>query len=135
MMKKIFTILLVTLCVNQVFGKHGFLVPSQCLQVGQLVDSPNNCFRLSMQSDGNLVIYRNSNGAALWSSQTPGICAKEACMQLDGNFVVYDCQNRARWSSGTPNGRRSELALQNDGNLVIYAGNDVTWASNSQTHC
>ena len=37
---------------------------------GQALVSRNNEFRALLQSDGNFVIYRQSDGAALWSANT-----------------------------------------------------------------
>ena len=37
---------------------------------GQALVSRNNAFRALLQSDGNFVIYRQSDGAALWSANT-----------------------------------------------------------------
>ena len=47
-------------------------------------------------------------------------------MQNDGNFVVYDSNNKALWSSVTYNSKGSYVVMQNDGNLVLYtAANKV----------
>ncbi|KAG5675407.1 hypothetical protein PVAND_005315 [Polypedilum vanderplanki] len=74
------------------------LYPNQCLNQGEYLTSSNGCFKLIMQTDGNLVIYRNSNGNALWSSKTARTCTNRICMQGDGNFVTYDCANDATWA-------------------------------------
>lgn len=113
------------------------LYANECLGQNGLLVSSNGCFRLVMQGDGNLVIYRNSNGAALWSSRTDRSCTNQACMQRDGNFVTYDCQNKATWHSRTMNNEGSSIVMQGDGNLVIYAWNSgrAIWASRTVTHC
>jgi hypothetical protein len=56
--------------------------------------------RLTLQSDGNLVLYTSSN-AALWSSGTNGINVTRLVMQNDGNLVLYTNTNAAVWSTGT----------------------------------
>jgi len=43
-----------------------------------------------MQVDGNLVLYRVSNGSALWASGTAGKPMASLLMQPDGNLVGYD---------------------------------------------
>ena len=56
---------------------------------------------LSVQPDGNAVLYR-SNGAAVWSTGTSsGSGSVRMVMQNDGNLVVYR-GSRATWSSGRP---------------------------------
>jgi hypothetical protein len=76
--------------------------------------------RLVMQTDGNLVLYRNSDGKALWASNTSGHPGAYATMQSDGNLVVYKPGGGALWATGT-NGHTGAYALvQNDGNLVVY---------------
>lgn len=110
------------------------LRPNQCLYQGQSLVSENDCFRLIMQLDGNLVLYRQSDGIALWSSRTPRSCTNRACMQSDGNFVTYDCHNKPTWASRTDSRKNkgSWILLQNDGNIVIYK---PIWASSTVTNC
>ena len=48
--------------------------------------------RLTMQSDGNLVLY-NKNGKALWNSGTAGNAGDRLEVQTDGNLVVCVCPN------------------------------------------
>ncbi|MFT6028421.1 MAG: hypothetical protein ACI8O8_000145, partial [Oleiphilaceae bacterium] len=59
-----------------------------------------NTTRLTMQGDGNLVLY-SSSGSAAWSSKTNGTGAVKAVMQNDGNFVIYTASNAAVWSTDT----------------------------------
>ncbi|MFF3917201.1 N-acetylmuramoyl-L-alanine amidase [Streptomyces sp. NPDC001852] len=81
--------------------------------------------RLVMQLDGNLVIYRNSDGTAIWSSLTSGHSGAYAYMQSDGNLVVYKSgggpsAGGALWSTGTWGHSGAYATLQNDGNFVVY---------------
>jgi hypothetical protein len=83
--------------------------------------------RLTMQRDGNLVIYDQSNRAR-WSTRTYGSGATQMVFQHDGNLVLYTAgYARAVWASGTRHacrggsGLRVEtLGLQSDSNFVIY---------------
>jgi hypothetical protein len=110
--------------------------------------------RLVMQSDGNLVLYSQSN-AALWSSQTAGNPGARLVLQTDGNMVIYSSTNTALWASYTISnpdhlsyinttlypGRlypgqsiktadgRFRLILQGDGNLVLYSPTHALWAT------
>lgn len=56
--------------------------------------------QLSMQPDGNLVIY-NKNGSAIWTSGTSGNGVAVLSMQPDGNLVIYNPNGRAAWASNT----------------------------------
>lgn len=85
---------------------------------GQTLVSQNRRFRLAYQSDGNLVLYDDTNQSAPWASNTGGGSAREAAMQRDGNFVVYDSRGVPVFATGTSTAG-SHLIVQNDGNVVI----------------
>lgn len=87
-----------------------FLRPGQALVGGEFV--------LSMQGDGNLVIYRG--GRAEWSTRTAGRPGAFLSFQTDGNAVVYDGGGRPLWTTGTHGRGGNRLVMQRDGNLVIY---------------
>jgi hypothetical protein len=109
------------------------LFAGDTLQSGSTMYSSNyvagsSGYRITMQTDGNLVVYNYAN-SALWQSHTstPG---SYAVMQTDGNLVVYNPSNIAQWSSGTSNAG-SYAIMQPDGNFVIYKGNVYQWQSGS----
>ncbi|WP_435271365.1 hypothetical protein [Streptomyces sp. 1222.5] len=85
--------------------------------------------RLVMQSDGNLVMYRNRDGAAIWSTHTSGHSGAYAVMQTDGNFVVYDAGSQPLWSTHTAGNSGAWANMQDDGNFVIYKGSTALWNS------
>jgi hypothetical protein len=89
-----------------------------------------------MQEDGNLVLYRKSDQAAVWSTNTYLTCSHVACYQSDGNFIVSNCEKKATWAAGSSAGG-NYIELQDDGNLVNYAKDPLkaVWASNSVTRC
>ena len=98
---------------------RGFLPEGASIKPGDTVISPNKKTFLTLQTDGNLVLYKE--GKALWSSQTRG---NVATLQKDGNFVLYltnGSQAVAVWHSKTA-GKAEDcrLAVQDDGNLVLY---------------
>jgi hypothetical protein len=105
------------------------------LGIGAELKSPLGRFRLIMQSDGNLVLYRVSDYRAIWSSNTANTGAYRAIMQYDGNFVVYTGTNVAvaKWATHTVGQPANYLLVQDDGNLVIYSvgSNTVQWTSNT----
>lgn len=98
--------------------------------------------RLTMQTDGNLVVYDRRNGAARWASNTVGSQATRLLFQPDDNLVLYTAGGTARWASNTYNrcgSRVPLLALQEDSNLVVYCGSvsggvlsvQPVWATNT----
>jgi hypothetical protein len=113
-------------------------------------DSVSSCdgrFVLTMQTDGNLVLYQNGVGA-LWWTGTNGRSGTVATLQGDGNFVVNDQSGLHLWATNTavhsltaqiPNAGAAHygvhLYVQDDGNVVLYAGpgsfDSVLWASNT----
>ncbi len=108
------------------------LQANQQLNVNQQLMAPNGKTHLVMQPDGNLVLYRNDTGAALWASRTWHKPVNRAVMQGDGNFVCYDPNGHAYWASGTAGHPGAHITLQDDGNLVIYDSNMTElWATNT----
>jgi RHS repeat-associated protein len=87
--------------------------------------------RLSMQSDGNLVIYALKSGQALWSTQTSGHAGAVATMGTDGNLAVHEADGTVLWSKGA-SVAGSYAQLLDDGQLTV-SGTDgtVLWTSNT----
>jgi hypothetical protein len=114
---------------SQTIGSGQTLKPGQWTQ-GQYV-------LLVMQRDGNLVMYRKRDGAAIWSSGTWGHSGAYAVMQSDGNLVVYGQGGGALWATNTWGHAGAYAVMQDDGNLVVYrqGGGPSTggalWASNT----
>jgi hypothetical protein len=106
------------------------LGPNNALAPGQSLMSGNGQYRLDMQHDGNLVLYRNSDGQALWASGTDGRAVSRVIMQDDGNFVIYGFPGPL-WASGTDGQGGAFLIVQDDGNVVIYRPNAPVWATNT----
>ena len=59
---------------------------------------------LSMQSDGNLVLYFRSN-VPIWNTQTngKGIGPYKVIVQNNRNIILTDSKNEVLWSSNTKN--------------------------------
>lgn len=93
---------------------------AQQILAGASVTSANGVYRLTYQTDGNLVIQDLRTLAALWSTNTLGTPG-QLTMQEDGNLVVYDSTGSPRWQSATPGNPGAYFALLDDGNLVIYS--------------
>jgi hypothetical protein len=75
-----------------------------------------------MQTDGNLVVYEDPNGAhtPIWASNTWLSGATMAKMTLDGVLVLSDAYGTPIWYSSWPERPAAFLALREDGNLVVY---------------
>lgn len=106
------------------------------LQPGDTFRSPNNRYRLSFQDDGNFVLYDDSDGSAIWASNTyaedGNIQGRTIGVQSDGNVVMYQGENNAIWATSSNYDAQSPyLKLQDDGNLVLYDDNveGAFWAS------
>jgi hypothetical protein len=127
-MKLTVSLLALLFVVSSVLAKDT-LYPDEKLEKGSELTSRNGTYRLTLQDDGNLVLYKGSN--ALWSSGTSGKAVKHAIMQNDGNFVVYGYDDKAVWSSGTNKNPNSVITLQSDGNLVIYRNKPV-WSTDTK---
>jgi hypothetical protein len=110
----------------------GTLQSGQSLVSGQSIQSPSGRGMLTMQPDGNLVLYdtQAQPRRALWASGT-SVSGATATMQADGNLVVYDGSHKPLWASGTDGHPGATLRLQDDGNLVVYAGSSPVWSSNT----
>jgi hypothetical protein len=91
----------------------------ESLHPGDSRTSSNGEYSLHYQGDGNLVLYRNSDGVPLWNTGTFGNPG-EVAMQGDGNLVVYNAAGQPVWSSGTASHPGAWLAVQSDSNLVLY---------------
>ncbi len=108
------------------------LETGQQLTRGDRLTALNGRAFLTLQNDGNLVLYRADNNVALWSSHTFGKPVTRAVMQADGNLVCYDDRGHAYWATGTNGRGGTAVVMQDDANLVIYApGGRAVWASNT----
>ena len=87
---------------------------------GQELTSTSGRYRLHYQTDGNVVLYDDTDRPARWTSATTSSRPGQAMMERDGNFVVYDGQGRALWMTGTTGNPNAYLLVQDDGNLVVY---------------
>lgn len=106
--------------------------PGEVLVPEGSITSPNGEYRFVYQADGNLVLYRVSDGKPLWASDTVGALMGVCIMQDDGNLVIYGPGPRAVWDTGSSSNEGSSLYVQNDGNVVIYRPDEtLVWATNT----
>lgn len=106
--------------------------PGEILYPGQSISSANGKYNFTFQADGNLVLYKTSNGKALWSSRTDNKPSAACIMQKDGNLVIYNTNANPIWASNTDGNVGSRLSVQDDGNVVIYRSDETqVWATNT----
>lgn len=95
--------------------------------------SPNHLYRITQQTDGNLVLYAAPGNKPLWASGTSNHRGSVTQFQGDGNLVVYAPGHVAIWASGSSGHPNSVLFMQDDANLVVRApGNVPVWATNAE---
>lgn len=110
--------------------KRTRLASGKALTLGQYLLSPNEEYKLVMQIDGNLVLYRTSDNFAMWASNTYGIGANLCEMQAeDGNLVIYNAGGQPLWASATDGNAGAVLILQDDGKVVIYKSGKPIWST------
>ena len=79
------------------------------------MQSPDGEYHLSMQTDGNLVVY-DRNGAAHWADWTFGMGSNlELRMQPDGDAVVYKPGVGVVWHTSTAGSGADRFRLGDDG--------------------
>ena len=106
------------------------LFSGQCLQLGQSLQSNNRLYTLTMQSDGNVVLY-NQHSQPIWATNTKGCTPRDFAMQTDGNLVLYDTNGSPKWASHTDNHNGAFLNVQDDGNLVVYRSGSQSETANN----
>jgi hypothetical protein len=108
------------------------------LRPGDSRTSRNGRYRLLMQKDGNLVLYKLRHrkpvrNGAVWSTQSSGHPGASAVMQTDANFVVYSATKQALYATGTVVPSRlagsPKLVVNNDGTVTVSRGGTKVWSS------
>jgi hypothetical protein len=87
---------------NLVLYKSESFVPSNAAWASNTYGKGVAPRHITMQDDGNLVIY-DANGHATWASGTygKGTGPFRLVMQADRNLVIYDAHGHATWATGT----------------------------------
>lgn len=110
---------IITLLITKPIQSSDRLNSGDILKVGTSIISQNGQYRLTLQDDGNLVLYNLAN-SPLWASNTMNNNIAQIVMQTDGNMVMMDKGNQQIWSTGTSGNPGAYLVVQNDGSAVIY---------------
>ena len=106
----------------------GTISSGMSLKPGDSVYSPDGAFYLTMQKGGNLVLYRKSDGAQLFTSKTNQSPGAIAVMQADGNLII-SYKNKTIWATHTNGHAGAHGVVQVDGTFVIYSGHLALWSS------
>jgi WD40 repeat protein len=93
------------------------------LTIGNSIFSPDGKYKMTLESNGNMVIYNNNT--QVWQSNTAGQGVTKCSFQADGNLVLYTATNVAKWAAGLNNTSAATLMLLNDGNLGIFTSGSV----------
>jgi hypothetical protein len=106
-------------------GSNMLLTGQQLTANGQGLISSNGAYRLQLNSDGNLVEYRQSDDAPMWQTGTSGTNATHAMLQGTGPstgwFILANDAGTTIWQTANFIYTRPtvRLVLQDDGNLVL----------------
>jgi hypothetical protein len=119
-----------SLLVLLISCKNNRLNPGDKLKIKEVLVSDNRQYKLVLQEDGNLVLYKGIN-EPIWASNTANKQITMCIMQEDGNLVLYDDVFNAYWATNTINQKGAHLILQDDANLVVYESNKSIWSSNT----
>lgn len=104
------------------------LLSGQSVNMNSQLLSPDLQSSLTVQRDGNLVLYSNFSPA--WQTGPVGGSGNKLIMQSDGNLVLYDKSMHPLWNTETGGNPGAKLTLQTDGNMVIYSATNVPlWAT------
>jgi hypothetical protein len=96
----------------------------------QSLTSSYGRFKLTLQADGNLLLY-GPQQQLLWASNTAGHTGIWSATLQAGDLVLRDVLNNVFWTSHTGSSGGDTLVVQDDGNLVIYSNQNVVWASDT----
>ncbi|GGP55466.1 hypothetical protein [Streptomyces melanogenes] len=105
----------------------GMLYQGESLDRGEYIETrygnwnDQRIYRLIMQWDGNLVLYKTYQGnqTVCWASHTWGSDAVHAVYQTDGNFVLYTAGGTVPWASNTVGKGGQTVNINNFGGLYV----------------
>lgn len=104
------------------------LLPEERLHPGEALYSENSLFALSMQPDGNLVLYWDGTTNAIWASETLSHDVAYAVLQADGNFVIYEASGAPLFATGTDGEAVEAVVVDNSGRVILYGpAGEVRW--------
>lgn len=111
------------------------LFAGQSLYPGNSLVSANKIFRLTLNLNGDLVLYGNAYGrdVVMWSSNTANKGFNMVTMKSNGQLIIKGYQGNGLVIGGDDGWSDPYLIVQDDGNLVIY-GKKHIWATGTNTN-
>ena len=99
------------------------------LGIGGTLDAPGGGFRLTLQSDGNLV-DRSATGEVRWSTGTQGRGVRQVTVTSQGRFELTGAAGSVVWRAQSPRAEGAVLTLERDGDLVLSSSGGLPlWTS------
>jgi len=110
------------------------LASGESLLVDQFISSPNDTARLTLESNGNLTIFKLRGGKPWVINKRGKNVGATLANQADSNLVLYDAGGEpAGWASNTKGGEGSYLTVSDDGRaLYTSSEGNLLWASNGK---
>lgn len=119
----------VTWSSNTLYYPSSMAAPA-ALTAGQSLQSPNGRYKLTMQGDGNVVMF--DGNTRMWNTGTYGNPGAHLDAQSDGNVVVYSAAgtpltHTSTWGTRIP----GSFQVNDDGNVVFYTADwsSMIWVS------
>lgn len=103
------------------------LLLGESLNRGQSLTSTNGQFRLDLQEDGNLVLYRSEDGQVLWATNTDGADSSQLIYQIDGNLVPYGANGAVLWVSNTFSTTLGVAVVSDCGNFEVLVLSAISY--------
>jgi len=115
-----------------------FYTLNPMLDDGQSQSSPQNNYKLVMEANGNLALYRLKDNKLIWESGTTnkGVPQRRLVMRSDGNLAIYDGEKNLLWQSGYTNigDLKNRLEVTDDGYVILRRPKgEVVWSSKDST--
>jgi hypothetical protein len=105
------------------------MLPGDVLHKGDSIWDPTGSYQLSFQTDGNVVLYRNSDRQRMWTTWTDHTNADLFIMEMNGDLAVH-AGTQTLWSSRTSGHPGSRLHLQAQGNAQVTSmDGSIIWDS------
>jgi hypothetical protein len=102
------------------------MTAGQVLRLGTSISSPSGVYSLTLQADGNLVLYR-ADGKPLWSAGTGGQSVVICLLADSGALQLFTSDAVNIWSSSGVVAN-STLRVNDDGNVALYDPNqNIVW--------
>lgn len=111
-------------------GIHDALTPGQFLFAQESIQSISGLYRLTLQSNGNLVL--DGPPGPIWSSNTAGSGANLLTVLPNGNVALFN-GSKPIWTTHTAGTPANYFGVQDNGELALYHFNTLFWQTSPVT--